>query len=70
MSPSDSIATSTVRTSIIEAIDVKLGGRIEYRQRLLQSRNPLRRLCLRHWGMQFDTDGGRRLARLLHATAL
>ena len=53
----------------IEAIDVRLGGRIEYRQRLLQGRNPLHPLCLRHWATQFDTDSGRRLAKLLHATA-
>jgi len=53
----------------IEAVDVELVSRIEYRQRLLQGRNPLDPLCLRHWGTQFDTDGGRRLAKLLHATA-
>ena len=53
----------------IEAIDVKLGSRIEYRQRLLQGRNPLHPLCLRHGVTQFDSDGGHWLAKLLHATA-
>ena len=53
----------------IEAIDVKLGSRIQYRQQLLQGRDPFHPLCLRRWVMQFDTDGGRRLAKLLHITA-
>src|SRR5262249_4126621 len=53
----------------IEAIDVKLGSRIQYRQRLLQGRDPFHPLCLRHWVTQFDTDGGRRLTKLLHITA-
>jgi hypothetical protein len=56
----------------IEAIDVKFGSRFEHRlweAPARAARDSLAPLCLGHWVKQFDSDGRRRLAKLLHVTA-
>jgi hypothetical protein len=57
------------KLTAIEAIDAQIGGRVEHRRWSHLDRNPLHPTCLDHWMKQFDSDGRRRLGRLLHVTA-
>jgi hypothetical protein len=57
------------KIAAIEAIDARIGSMIEHRRWSHLDRDPLHPACLEHWARQFDSDGQRRLGRLLHITA-
>jgi hypothetical protein len=65
----NTLALAGSKPGAIEAIDTRIGNGIENRRWSHLDRDPVHLSCLSYWARQFDSDGQRRLAKLLRLTA-
>jgi hypothetical protein len=61
-------AVSGSKLAAIEAIDAPLGTGVARERWSHLERDPLHPTCLRYWATQYDSDGRRRLTRLMRLT--
>jgi hypothetical protein len=57
------------KLAAIEAIDARIGDSVARKRWSHLDRDPVHASCVGHWARQFDSDGRRRLAKLLRLTA-
>ncbi len=65
---SSTLAVSGSRLAAIEATDARLGTGVARVRWSHLDRDPLQPTCLGYWARQFDSDGRRRLMRLMRLT--